>query len=198
MNISDFVTIGVIEQLTTASGYDIIQEAECRKVQLWTGLKVGSIYHSIQKLEKKGYIEEVSKTQSGQRPTKTSYSVTDTGEVYFDTLQEESFQGLFPHFYGFLLGLVFNTRKTPEEIQLYAQNYANILDEKLEAFSEHKSDCVNLHLDPPEILVGRIELYMGQRKGLYQAERKWIDQVIKKSQVFDNKVLKEWMEANHG
>mgnify|MGYP006426286027 FL=1 len=172
MNISDFVTIGVIEQFGQSSGYDVVQEAENRKVQLWTGLKTGSIYHSIKKLSESGHIIEVSKTKSGQRPTKTSYSVTQLGRDYFDSLQEKAFKGLFPHFYGFLLGLIFNTRQTPKDIQIFAKSYKKIVEEKLKELIEGQASCRCKCPDSPPILAERLSLYLEQRTGLFNAEKK--------------------------
>jgi DNA-binding PadR family transcriptional regulator len=187
MNITKLTILGILEQCGAASGYDIIQEIDNRHITHWTDIKSGALYHSISTLHKDGYINEVEKIKEGSRPEKTVYDVTEKGKIFFDEMQAESFMGLFPHFYGFNLALCCNERKTPEEIKESAAKALQRIDEILGFLTidhynfEHlPAGCDLKHFKK------RIQHHFNQQIYHYQAEKKWLEEVIKNSDDFDN------------
>ena len=113
----------------------------------------------------------MSKTKFVQRPTKRLYAVTQLGRYYFDSLHERAFQGFFPHFYGFLLALIFNTRQTPKDIQKSAMLYKKTVEYKLDLLANGQVNCRATYSDSQAILSERLSLYLEKRIGLFTAEK---------------------------
>lgn len=192
MKLADYLVLGTIEQCGPSSGYDIVQELQNREVESWTDLKIGSVYHAISKLEKESHIVPHETTQEGQRPTKTIYEITKKGQGYFDELQEKAFAGLYPHYYGMLLGLVFNLRRSVEEIQGFAEKAVEGLTDKLRSIEEKECDISHLPEHVHEQIEKRIALYRGHIMKQISAEKEWIQDVLKNIEVFDNTEIKEF------
>ncbi|MDX8365350.1 PadR family transcriptional regulator [Cytobacillus sp. IB215665] len=173
MNKAQFIVLGILEQLGKGSGYDIKHIYDQNKFYQWIDIKIGSIYHAIKQLHKEGFISEVKKLQEGNYPTKTIYTVTNDGKKKFDTLQKESFLGLFPDFYGFKLALKLNTRRTEEEINEYAQMALQIIDEKLDAMKAHLNS-----LEPNSHKYTYDSFFILHDQRLYEAEKEWIQEAV--------------------
>lgn len=52
----------------------------------WAHVAPGSIYHALKRLAEEGLLAEVATEQVGARPARTSYAMTDKGEVEFQDL----------------------------------------------------------------------------------------------------------------
>lgn len=191
MKLADYLVLGVIEQCGPSSGYDIVQELQNREVESWTDLKIGSVYHAISKLEKETYIVTQETTQKGLRPAKTIYEITKKGQAYFDTLQDEAFNGLYPHLYGMLLGLVFNLRRPVSDIEMYAKNAIEKLNQKVKNIEEKECDICHLPEDMRPLIEKRIALYRGHILKQLKAEQDWIEDVLSNIEIFDNTEIKE-------
>ncbi len=121
MNISKFVVLGTLDYLGKCSGYEITKELDKKMISRWTDVKKGSIYHALKSLKKNGEVREISKERNGLYPEMTIYEISDKGRELFDSMQEEAFNGLFPHFYGFKIALKFNVRRSNREIREFAE-----------------------------------------------------------------------------
>ena len=60
------------------SGYDIKQMLQTMDAKRWGGVLIGSIYYSLKKLEKNGYICVTDMEQAQYRP-RVTYSITQKG-----------------------------------------------------------------------------------------------------------------------
>ena len=186
MKLADYLVLGTIEQCGPSSGYDIVQELELREVPSWTHLKIGSVYHAIAKLEKKSFIVALETTQQGSRPTKTIYEITKKGQSYFDDLQDESFKGLYPNYYGMLLGLVFNLRRPVEDIENYAKNAHKNICEKMDEMKTKECDVSRLPEEIQPLIGKRVEIYRRHIQKQMNAEKEWIEDVLENIDIFDN------------
>lgn len=192
MKLSDYLVLGTIEQCGPSSGYDIVQELQNREVESWTDLKIGSVYHAISKLERDAFIVSQEVTKDGHRPAKTIYEITKKGQSYFDQLQEEAFNGLYPNLYGMLLGLVFNLRRPVNEIEAFASKALSNLKDKMRSIEE--KDCDICHLpEPMQVTIQkRITLYRSHILKQLKAEEEWIQDILNNIDVFDNTDIKEY------
>ncbi len=173
MNIAKFVVFGALENLGSASGYDIMQELDKKMVQKWTDIKSGSIYYALKQLRKEGAIREVGQTKDGSFPTKTIFQVTDKGKDLFDALQEQAFLGLFPHFYGFKIALKFNTRRSNQEIKQFAERAIAVIDKQLAA-----RDVYLDTIDESSHQYKTVMFYIEHDRRLYQVEKEWIQEAV--------------------
>jgi DNA-binding PadR family transcriptional regulator len=137
-------------------------------------IKKGSIYYALRELKKDGAIDEVERTRDGRYPDKTIFQVTAKGRELFDSLQEEAFLGLFPHFYGFKIALKFNTRRTAEEIEGYAERAIQRIDQQFEAMDEYLSG-----LDENSTLYKTDSFFIKHEKMLFGAEKEWIQDAVR-------------------
>jgi DNA-binding PadR family transcriptional regulator len=172
------VVLGALEGLGQASGYDIIQELNRKKIDRWTDIKNGSIYHSLKQLKKDGQIREVERTKVGRYPDKTIFEITTKGKKLFDFLQEQAFLGLFPHFYGFKIALKFNLRRSIEEIKEFAVRAIDVIDQQFKAMEEHLSS-----LDKSSKLFLTDSFFIKHEKMLFGAEKEWIQDAVRNLQV---------------
>jgi DNA-binding PadR family transcriptional regulator len=174
MNIAKMVVLGALENLGRGSGYDIIQELNRKKIDRWTDIKKGSVYHALRQLKKEGAISEVERTRVGRYPDKTIFQITTKGEELFDSLQEQAFLGLFPHFYGFKIALKFNTRRSAEEIKEFAERAIDIIDQQFKAMDDHLNS-----LDKSSMLYKTDSFFIKHEKMLFGAEKEWIRDAVK-------------------
>jgi len=174
MNIAKMVVLGALENLGRGSGYDIIQELNRKKIDRWTDIKKGSIYHALRQLKKEGAISEVERTKVGRYPDKTIFQITAKGKELFDSLQEQAFLGLFPYFYGFKIALKFNTRRSAEEIKKFAERAIDIIDQQFKAMDDYLSS-----LDKSSMLYKTDSFFIKHEKMLFGAEKEWIQDAVK-------------------
>ncbi|MHA2364578.1 MAG: PadR family transcriptional regulator [Candidatus Hodarchaeales archaeon] len=181
MNIAKMVVLGALENLNQGSGYDIIQELNRKKIDRWTDIKKGSIYHALRQLKKDGAINEVERTKVGRYPDKTIFQITAKGKDLFDKLQEQAFLGLFPHFYGFKIALKFNTRRSAEEIKKFAKKAIDIINQQFKAMDDYLSS-----LDQSSKLYKTDLFFIKHEKMIFGAEKEWIREVVKNLSILQN------------
>ena len=173
MNVSKLLVLGSLEQLGRGSGYDVLQALQRRMIDKWVDVKVGSIYYTINQLEKEGALQEIERIQEGNYPTKAIYEVTEVGQQLFDKLQAEAFLGLYPRFYGFKVALKFNRRKSPDDIRQFADKAIAVIDSYLAAMDEHLST-----LDPDGGLYQFDDFFIDHERRLFEAEKQWIEDAV--------------------
>ncbi|MFH1155334.1 MAG: PadR family transcriptional regulator [Pseudomonadota bacterium] len=175
MNISTFVVLGALESLGTASGYDIIRFLDRKKISRWTGIKGGSVYHSMKSMEKKGDIKKVNRVKNGLFPTMTLYEITDQGRTTFDNLQHQAFLGLYPLYFGFKLALKFNKRRTHEEIRQAALAAIDVIDRTMGEMDNHLK-----RLSDSDPRKASDVFFIEHDRMLLQEEKRWIRMVVEK------------------
>lgn len=77
--------------LRPMSGYEIQQYLQVNKVDEWSDILPGSIYHALKKLTSEGLIELEATEQTGMR-TKAIYAITAAGRAEFRKLLREAWQ----------------------------------------------------------------------------------------------------------
>ena len=174
MNIAKMVVLGALESLGRGSGYDIMQELNRKKIDRWTEIKIGSIYHALKQLKKEGAIDEVEQIRVGRYPYKTIFEITAKGKELFDDLQEQAFLGLYPNFYGFKIALKFNTRRSVEEIEEFGKRAIEIIDLQFKAMDEHLDG-----LDRSGMLYKTDSFFIEHERMLFGAEKEWIQDAMK-------------------
>lgn len=89
------LVLGAIKRRRVAHGYRIYRDLIEWRVQTWTIVRPGSIYHAISQLEKQEFIKS-SQNKSGQKlgPAKTEYELTTVGGQEFINLLEEALKDI--------------------------------------------------------------------------------------------------------
>lgn len=84
------LTLGLLG-LRPMSGYEIQQYLQMNKVDQWSDILPGSIYHALKKLSGEGLIQLQATEQTGMR-TKAIYAITEAGRAEFRKLLREAWQ----------------------------------------------------------------------------------------------------------
>lgn len=169
LNVSKLLVLGALEQLGGGSGYDVLQELQCKMIHKWIDIKTGSIYYTLKQLQDAGAVHEIGQMQEGNYPTKAIFEVTLVGQQLFDDLQAEAFLGLFPRFYGFKVALKFNVRRSSVEIHAFAQQAVVIIDKHLAAMDTYLR---TLAPDAPQRASDAF--FIDHDRRLFEAEKAWI------------------------
>lgn len=95
MSVVKLLVLGAIKRRNRAHGYRIYRDLREWRVETWTVVRPGSIYHAIAQLEKQNFIE-AGQNQSSQKlgPAKTEYLLTTSGEQEFLRLLEEALRAI--------------------------------------------------------------------------------------------------------
>lgn len=81
--------LGILKRRGSAHGYRMYRDLVEWRVETWTVIRPGSIYHALTQMEKKGFITETLQTTDQKfGPSKTEYELTINGEKEFVRLLE--------------------------------------------------------------------------------------------------------------
>jgi DNA-binding PadR family transcriptional regulator len=91
MSTTRLLVLGAVKIFQPVHGYDVRRELLEWRVAEWGNVQPGSIYHHLRTLERDRMLEVVSVDREGARPARTSYRLTDDGDLAFATLLRETF-----------------------------------------------------------------------------------------------------------
>ncbi len=66
------------------------REAQTNRTELWTDVKVGSLYAALTRMADEGIIEAVRTERAGNMPARTVYAITDTGRQELAVLRGDA------------------------------------------------------------------------------------------------------------
>src|SRR3569623_1528731 len=72
-----------------AHGYSIRRELESWRAEEWANIAYGAIYFALNKRAEEGLVAVSETEQVGKRPARTTYVITDQGEIEFHRLLRE-------------------------------------------------------------------------------------------------------------
>ncbi|QAV70563.1 PadR family transcriptional regulator [Salinibacterium sp. UTAS2018] len=75
------VVLGAVNQFQPVHGYFLRRELMTWHIDEWANIQPGSIYNALRSLKNDGYLAENGTESAGNRPERTTYSVTEAGEV---------------------------------------------------------------------------------------------------------------------
>ncbi|MBE1498717.1 DNA-binding PadR family transcriptional regulator [Amycolatopsis lexingtonensis] len=85
--------------------YEMAQLMRERYVNTRVNVKAGSLYHTVERLRRDGFIEVVDTQRDGKRPERTVYGMTQTGLDEFNQRGRELLGDLAAEFPAYLTGL---------------------------------------------------------------------------------------------
>jgi DNA-binding PadR family transcriptional regulator len=87
-------------------GHQIRHNAQTDRTELWSDVKVGSLYGALRRMAVEGLIEEVRTEQEGNLPARTIYQITEDGRLELEALRDATLR---------------NTRLAPDPVDLALQ-----------------------------------------------------------------------------
>jgi DNA-binding PadR family transcriptional regulator len=89
------LVLGTIRRRGIAHGYRVYRDLTSWRVETWTSVKPGSIYHAIAQLESQGFILPTDSSQGAKLgPSRTEYQLTSQGEEEFTSLLETAIKAI--------------------------------------------------------------------------------------------------------
>jgi DNA-binding PadR family transcriptional regulator len=113
----------------------------------WTSIAFGSIYFALDKLTKEGYLENVGIEQSGSRPSRKIYQITQSGRKEFMRLLRETWEQFDQQYFALDIGIFFMSALPREEAKTYLNKRIATLEGILEHIDEHQTE----QLQNPEV-----------------------------------------------
>ena len=86
MTVVRLLVLGAIRVRGQAHGYAVHRELLSWKVETWTAVKPGSIYHALKQLTREGKLDAVGTQVSTEGPGRLLYELTQAGEAEFHQL----------------------------------------------------------------------------------------------------------------
>lgn len=87
--------LGILKRRGSAHGYRMYRDLVEWRVETWTVIRPGSIYHALAQMEKQGLIAEASPVDTKKLgPSKTEYKLSASGEEEFTRLLEAALKDI--------------------------------------------------------------------------------------------------------
>ena len=127
--------LGLIKQ-RDMTGYKIIQYLKSSHAESWAGIKIGSIYYALSKMEEDDLIEIKSIEKIGHR-SRTYYGITEKGSLFFESKLEETLSKADLNFPNSLYTAITFLGSLPYEKAVYAiDDHISKLKEELLIWKE--------------------------------------------------------------
>lgn len=124
------LVLGSILRRGISHGYAVLQDMTTWRVDTWTNVKPGSIYHALDKLESQGMIEAAASGAGAKLgPSRKEYSVTKQGEAEFFRLLETAL--VSPDILHFSAGVAFMEWLPRSEVIALLEQRRTVLDASL-------------------------------------------------------------------
>ena len=145
-------------------GYELHDFIE-KYMQSCVELKKPTAYYLLEKLAKGGYVTETVE-QSGNRPARRVYKLTQQGEAYFHFLLRENLRQYIPVRFGNLIGLAFLDNIMPADA-------IPLLRQRRESMALQLADAL---IAPAHH--GAFQFLIDHQVAHLRAELHWLDTVI--------------------
>ena len=89
MSATRLLILGALRFMQPTHGYNIRRELESWRAEEWANIAYGSIYFALNKMAQEGLVAVSETDRVGKRPARTTYVITDQGEVEFQRLLRE-------------------------------------------------------------------------------------------------------------
>jgi DNA-binding PadR family transcriptional regulator len=130
-------------------GYELKQIIE-EHMGDWTSIAFGSIYFALDKLAEEGFVEKVAVEQTGSRPSRSVFQVTETGRQEFLRLLRASWQTIERETYEIDTCLFFLNRLSLSEVKEYLRFRLVRLESTLQHLSAHEAEQFQDPQVPPQ------------------------------------------------
>jgi DNA-binding PadR family transcriptional regulator len=129
-------------------GYEIKQIIE-EHMGDWTSIAFGSIYFALDKLSEEKFIEITTTEQAGNRPSRSVYQITPSGEEEFLRLLRAGWQNMEQQYYDLDICIFFLNRLSLSEVKEYLRARIARLEQTLAHLQMHEAEQMrNPHVPP--------------------------------------------------
>jgi DNA-binding PadR family transcriptional regulator len=90
MSVVRLFVLGIVRMRGRAHGYAVHRELVDWRIDTWTLVRPGSIYHALKQLSAEGKLRPAGTEPGGRGPGRTVYELTESGEEEFIALLESA------------------------------------------------------------------------------------------------------------
>jgi DNA-binding PadR family transcriptional regulator len=153
-------------------GYEIKQIIE-EHMGDWTSIAFGSIYFALDKLAEEGFVKKVGIEQEGNRPSRSVYQITQSGEDEFLRLLRENWQNIEHEYFTIDICLFFLQRLSLAEVNGYLQSRLAALENALQHLQTHEAEQFQNSDVPPQA-----RAIFDHTRAHLQSEAQWTKEVL--------------------
>jgi DNA-binding PadR family transcriptional regulator len=152
-------------------GYELKQIIEAQMGD-WTSIAFGSIYFALRKLADEGLIEQVSVERSGNRPSRSVYSITKSGRVEFLRMLRELWMTPKRQYHQLDIALYFHHALPPEELLACVAQQIAITKQILAHIEQHRDETL-----ADKSIPRMARAIFDHSTAHYEAELRWLEAV---------------------
>jgi len=162
--------------------YEMASTMRVRHQDEFIRLNFGTLYHTVDVLERKGWILPIEREKEGRRPERTIYKLTEAGQEVLTRTLGELLRKPTREYPQFVAGLMFMHHLTASEAASHLHERAASLDALVTKFEHvlaelHRQGLTRLAL-----------IEMEHKIAMLDAERKWVRKL--EGEIVDGKL--EW------
>jgi DNA-binding PadR family transcriptional regulator len=162
--------------------YEMASTMRVRHHDEFIRLNFGTLYHTVDVLERKGWILPIEREKEGRRPERTIYKLTEAGQEVLTRTLGELLRKPTREYPQFVAGLMFMHHLTASEAASHLRERAALLDAHVTKFEHvlaelHKQGLTRLAL-----------IEMEHKVAMLDAERRWVRKL--EQEIVDGKL--EW------
>lgn len=155
-------------------GYELKQIIE-EHMGDWTSIAFGSIYFALDKLTQEGFIEKVATEQEGDRPARTIYQITESGQAEFVRLLRQVWREVERSYFSFDIGLFFTNALPIDELKGFLSGRIGQLEKTLAGLAAHRAEQLKNEQVPPLAAI-----IFDHHQAHLQAELGWTKDLLEK------------------
>lgn len=123
--------LGALSRGGPMHGHQIRRAAQIDRTELWSDVKVGSLYGALNRMAAEGVIERVRTEREGRLPARTVYAITKDGQAELGALVAAALR---------------DTRLRPDPVDLALQYSQHMAEEEVIAAFEERRDALEAEL----------------------------------------------------
>jgi DNA-binding PadR family transcriptional regulator len=146
--------LGTLSASGPLHGHQIRQQAQSDRTEMWTDIRVGSVYGALKRLASEGLVHEVRTERVGNRPERTIYEITAAGRSALAAVRQAALRELDRHYDPFDLALTQSRDIAEEDLEQIIGNRLGGLQVQLAAL-RHTAEMDDRYLNDAERMVLR-------------------------------------------
>jgi DNA-binding PadR family transcriptional regulator len=146
--------LGTLAASGPLHGHQIRQQAQGDRTEIWTDIRVGSVYGALKRLASESLVREVRTERVGNRPERTIYEITSEGSRALSAVRYAALRDVVSHHDPFDLALAQSRDLAEEDLeQIVANRLAGLRVQT--ATMRHHAETADPYVNEAERMVLR-------------------------------------------
>ncbi|MFW9835623.1 MAG: PadR family transcriptional regulator [Candidatus Thorarchaeota archaeon] len=142
-----------------------LNEYVTHAMSLYADIKKSTVYYTLEKLEKDGYVEHETERE-GKRPERRVYQITEKGKSYFLQLLRDNLGEFTRTYFNDDIGIAFMNQLSTSEVRELLEKKQGMIQSALKQFKEAPDHGVSWHY------------VISHNVAHLEADLAWIDRIL--------------------